>query len=82
MTLATTITQKGQITIPQIVRDELGLVPHQKVLFILEQNRIYIKPDKDFLSLGGTLRTKKPFNIKAQTKAAKELVAKNYAQSR
>ncbi len=31
----TTLTQKGQVTIPKVIRDQLGLKPRQKVSFEL-----------------------------------------------
>ena len=32
----TTLTSKGQVTIPKEIRDELGLKPHDKIRFSLE----------------------------------------------
>lgn len=31
--MATTVTQKGQVTIPKAIRDQLGIVPGSKVEF-------------------------------------------------
>jgi antitoxin PrlF len=33
MRLVTTLTSKGQVTIPKAIRDELGLKPHDKIAF-------------------------------------------------
>jgi AbrB family looped-hinge helix DNA binding protein len=42
---ATTITAKGQVTIPKAIRDRLGLKPGGKVVFALdEKGRAYIRP--------------------------------------
>jgi antitoxin PrlF len=38
------ITTKGQVTIPQAVRDELGLVPHTEVVFTVERGGAVIRP--------------------------------------
>lgn len=36
------ITSKGQVTIPQHVREQLGLLPHAEVEFIVEGNAVRI----------------------------------------
>lgn len=39
-----TITEKGQITIPQAIREKYRLLPHSAVEFIEEDNKVYIRP--------------------------------------
>lgn len=41
------ITQKGQVTIPQEIREKYRLFPHSTVEFIEEGNRVYIRPSRD-----------------------------------
>ena len=36
------ITQKGQVTIPQHLREQLGLLPHTEVEFVLEGDKLYV----------------------------------------
>ena len=36
------ITSKGQVTIPQDVRDEVGLLPHTEVEFVIERDGVRI----------------------------------------
>jgi antitoxin PrlF len=36
MAWITTLTSKGQVTIPKEIRDELGLKPSDKIVFSLE----------------------------------------------
>ncbi|MCA3018568.1 MAG: AbrB/MazE/SpoVT family DNA-binding domain-containing protein [Rhodocyclaceae bacterium] len=40
--MSTTITVKGQVTIPKQIRDSLGLVPGSKVEFTLNERGEYI----------------------------------------
>jgi AbrB family looped-hinge helix DNA binding protein len=37
------ITSKGQVTIPQRVREQLGLLPHSEVEFVIEDDVAYIR---------------------------------------
>lgn len=36
------ITQKGQVTIPEEIRDKYGFLPYMNVDFIEEKGRVYI----------------------------------------
>ena len=58
---SSTITSKGQITIPKAVRDELGLREGDRVAFrVLEDGRVVVEPETiDLLDLEGTLRPKR-----------------------
>ena len=36
------VTSKGQVTIPQHIREKLGIVPATDIEFVEEKNRVYI----------------------------------------
>ena len=74
----TTMTQKGQVTIPVSIRKALGVKPGQKVAFEKKKDQIIIKPAVDFFSLRGSIKSKKPFDIKAMDRTAEKLVVKEY----
>ena len=38
------ITSKGQVTIPQEIRDQLGLLPHTEVEFAVERGHAVLRP--------------------------------------
>ena len=40
------VTVKGQVTIPQQIREKLGITPHSEVDFIEEDGRVYLKKKK------------------------------------
>ncbi len=82
MDAISTVTQKGQVTIPLFIRESLGLEPKSRVVFLKDKDRIYIKQAKDFLSLAGSIKTKKPFDITKMTRAAQKLVSRRYGKSR
>jgi AbrB family looped-hinge helix DNA binding protein len=41
--MATTITVKGQVTIPKHIRDALGLTPGSRVEFTVEDGRLVLR---------------------------------------
>jgi antitoxin PrlF len=62
MTAVTTMTSKGQVTVPKRLRDAAGLKPGSRVSFELENGNIVMKPrskvQKDrFAAVRGTLKT-------------------------
>ena len=58
---STTLTSKGQVTIPKAVRDELGLRVGDRVAFrVLEDGTVVVEPETiDLLDLEGILRPKR-----------------------
>jgi AbrB family looped-hinge helix DNA binding protein len=37
------VTSKGQVTIPQDIRERFGLLPHTEVRFTVEGERVYLE---------------------------------------
>ena len=63
MTYQTAITQKGQVTIPKKLRDELGIRRNSKVLVWLEKGgKISMRPARTILDIAGSFRVVKPKN--------------------
>lgn len=54
-----TVTQKGQITIPKNLRDKLGLVPYKKVELREEKGSIRILPAISIFDIAGKYKVKK-----------------------
>ncbi len=76
MTSLTTITQKGQITIPIAMRTELGLEPYDRVQLKMENGAVKVEPVEDFLDLARKWRIKVPKSKSALK--AREWMEKNY----
>jgi AbrB family looped-hinge helix DNA binding protein len=49
------ITSKGQVTIPQEVREKMGFWPHTEVEFVAEGDDVYIRKATGSESRGGRL---------------------------
>jgi AbrB family looped-hinge helix DNA binding protein len=56
------MTTKGQVTIPASIRKELGLKPHDKVMFRLENGAVRLEPAGSIVQArSGIAKLKKPF---------------------
>jgi AbrB family looped-hinge helix DNA binding protein len=81
MIQASTITQKGQVTIPSFIREKLGLAPGMKVVFRLEANSIKVSSLPSFFSYRGSIKSKKEFNIKKMRREAQKHVSQRYGKN-
>jgi AbrB family looped-hinge helix DNA binding protein len=55
MEAAAKITSKGQVTVPKVVRDALGIKEGDAVVFRVEGNRAVLARTPDFLALAGSV---------------------------
>lgn len=59
MMISTTVTKKGQVTIPKVVRDSLGIKPHDKVTFYVREKEIVMRTTRgSILDLRGSVTPK------------------------
>jgi len=65
MVYSTTITKKGQITIPKEIRDVLRLSEGKKLFVEFEKKKeeIRLKPYPDILEIAGKFKVKKKINV-------------------
>ena len=54
MDVAARVTSKGQVTVPKVVRDALGIKDGDEVVFRVEGHRAVLAKTPDFLELAGT----------------------------
>lgn len=75
--LITTVTQKGQATIPLPIRLLLGIKAGSKVQFVEENGAVLLKLAPDFFSFRGALKGKRlPTNREIEEISAKEAVSR------
>ena len=56
MDVAARVTSKGQLTLPEAVRDALGINQGDAVLFRVEGDRAVLARTPEFLGLAGTIK--------------------------
>ena len=63
MAKPTTVTSKGQITIPKDVRDALGIAEHDQIIIFVEGDKAIMKPvrKRSLLDFRGALKSSVPF---------------------
>ncbi len=80
MQFVTSVTQKGQATIPAVIRRKLGIKTNSKIVFEVNNNEVSIKPVVDFFSLKGSIKSSKPFDIDAMEKAVTDAILVKYVK--
>lgn len=55
MEVAARVTSKGQVTVPKVVRDALGIEDGDDLVFRVEGGRAVLAKVPDFLDLGATI---------------------------
>lgn len=81
MQFTSSVTQKGQATIPAPIRQRLGIKPNTKIVFELKNgDEATLKPVPDFFSMKGLVKSKKPFSIRAMDKAVEKAIKNKYVK--
>jgi bifunctional DNA-binding transcriptional regulator/antitoxin component of YhaV-PrlF toxin-antitoxin module len=59
MQIFTTVSQKGQITLPKIMREQFSMEKYKKVMLVSNGDHIKIMPALDILDLADKLKLQK-----------------------
>lgn len=72
--LVRAVTQKGQVTIPVEIRRLLGIKPNDRLVFHVEDERIYLMPEKETLesAYGAVAPLQRPEDFQVLRKQAIE----------
>lgn len=73
----TTVTQKGQITLPKKIRDKFNISPRDNVVVKIEDNKIVVDKAGGILSIAGKYNAPKGKNALI----AREYMENNYERS-
>jgi len=76
------LTKKWQTTIPKDVRNLLGLKPKDRIFYLIEGERVVLKPLKgNILDLRGSVNTKeKPIDFKKLRDNTRKKVARTIVE--
>jgi antitoxin PrlF len=74
--MLSTVTTKGQVTIPKPLRDALGISPNDRIEFVREGERIVLQPLKTLKAFRGVVKSRGAGNFRAERSIAKTAVAK------
>jgi AbrB family looped-hinge helix DNA binding protein len=79
--LESTVTRKGQVTIPKAIRDRLRVKEGEKVLFVVRGEEVVLKVVKGtILDLRGSVQTSvHPEDFEKIRRSVKQMVAKRVA---
>lgn len=73
MELTSTLTSKGQTTIPIGVRKKLGLRPRQKIRYEIKKGQVILKPaGKSLSEIAGTLSGAEKMRTKEEERTASQ----------
>lgn len=78
--MLSTVTVKGQVTIPKEIRDQLKIHPNDKVDFILEEGRAILVPVKTLRELRGVVVARPGANIAVERQTAREKMAERIGE--
>ncbi len=74
--MLSTVTSKGQVTIPKEIRDLLHIRTNDKVDFVLEGEKVVMVPVKTLLDLRGAVQASGKGDFARERARAKAAVAK------
>ncbi|MEW6668037.1 MAG: AbrB/MazE/SpoVT family DNA-binding domain-containing protein [Thermodesulfobacteriota bacterium] len=74
--MLSTVTTKGQVTIPKPIRDALKIRANDKVDFLREGERIVMVPLKSLQQFRGAVRAKRTYPFEEERAKAKASVAR------
>jgi AbrB family looped-hinge helix DNA binding protein len=73
--MLSTVTTKGQVTIPKPIRDALGIGPNDRVAFIREGERVLLQPLRTLKTFRGAVKVKGPGTFAEERSRVKAAVA-------
>lgn len=70
--MLSTVTTKGQVTIPKPIRDALGIRPNDRIAFIREGERVLLQPIRTLKTFRGAVKAKGPGTFSGERSLARK----------
>lgn len=74
--MISTVTSKGQVTIPKEIRSFLGIKPSDKVNFMVEKGNVVLKPVRTLKDFRGSISVQNKSDIGKERAQAKKAAVK------
>jgi AbrB family looped-hinge helix DNA binding protein len=78
--MLTTVTSKGQVTIPKAIRDYLHVQPNDRVDFVVEGGQVVVRAMKTLRDLRGAVAAAGPGEFEVERARAKAAVGKRVSE--
>jgi len=79
--MVSTVTSKGQVTIPKEIRMFLKIKPSDKIDFSIENGRVILKPIKTLQNFRGSVSIKGNGDLKTERQKAKIAISKKVIEA-
>lgn len=79
--MVSTVTSKGQVTIPKEIRVFLKIEPSDKIDFSVENGQVILKPIKTLQNFRGRIPSKGKGDLVIERKQAKDSVSKKVIET-
>ena len=76
--MISTVTTKGQVTIPKAIRERYAIHPHDKVDFVAAEDLIILRPVKTLRDFRGSVQGSGDF--KSERQSAKESIGRRVSK--
>lgn len=79
--IGTTLTQKGQATIPLPIRQKLGIQPGQKIFFEERGDDVLVRAPSPVAVLKGSLKIRQPYVTREAIRAVGSMLARRHEKA-
>ena len=80
MNLVSTVTSKGQVLIPKLIRDQFGLLANTRVFVDVAGDQIVLSPAPTVAQMAGFIKNKRKYADKSDREVVRAAVLRKYGR--